>query len=111
MAVAGFARVKTNAQLASAQPSKVVTSNGITITGISDHAYKQMASRKVSLSSVTDALTKPLHIGNIGIDCNGRPSQRLTGFAATAAVNTDTGNIATVWPTSSARRKKYGGAP
>lgn len=85
-----------------------VTSNGIKIANVSRHAIEQAIRRKVPVDDVKDALIKPLKIGKIKIDDQGRKSQRFIGFSATVNVNTDTGAIVTLWKTGAATRRKYG---
>jgi len=85
-----------------------VTSNGIRIANVSRHAVEQAIRRKVPVDDVKDALIKPLKIGKIKIDNQGRKSQRFIGFGATVNVNTDTGAIATLWKTGTSTRRKYG---
>lgn len=83
------------------------TSNGITVQSISAHTVDRASERGVSHSSVLDAIVKPLHIGEVKTDEQGRRSQRFIGADATVNINPDTGNIATVWPTGKQTRKKY----
>lgn len=85
-----------------------VTSNGIKIANVSRHAIEQAIRRKVPVDDVKDALIKPLKIGKIKIDDQGRKSQRFIGFSAMVNVNTDTGAIVTLWKTGAATRRKYG---
>lgn len=83
------------------------TSNGITIHSISAHTIDRASERGVSSANVVDAIQNPLHIGEIVLDRYGRKSQRFIGEKATVNVNPDTGNIATVWNTGKAQKKKY----
>ncbi|MCI8623762.1 MAG: hypothetical protein HFG26_08880 [Provencibacterium sp.] len=83
------------------------TSNGLTVQSISAHTVDRASQRGVSHSSVLDAIVKPLHVGEVKTDEQGRRSQRFIGVDATVNINPDTGNIATVWPTGKQTRKKY----
>ena len=111
MQVAGFKKVKTEAQLWTTQLAKITTQNGIKVSEITEHAYRQATKRGVSLAGIGEALTAPLHIGSVELDDLGRPSQRFIGNSATVALNPNTGVIPTVWHTGSRYRKKYGGTP
>jgi SPP1 gp7 family putative phage head morphogenesis protein len=86
-----------------------VTSNGIEITGISEHTISRAIDRSVSADNVRNALLNPLKVDKIKTDSEGRKSQRFIGMDATVNVNPETGNIATIWSTGSKTKKKYGG--
>lgn len=86
------------------------TSNGLSITKISNHAFDRIGSRddrKVSAEDIIDALTNPIEIRKPKIDTEGRRSQRFIGKKATVNVNIDTGVIPTVWKTGSKTVIKY----
>lgn len=85
------------------------TSNGITVRSISAHTIDRASERGVSSSSVLDAITSPLNVGDVVTDGHGRKSQRFVGGGATVNINPDTGNIVTVWKTGKHTRKKYEG--
>jgi len=82
-------------------------SNGLTVQSISAHTIDRASERGVSHSDVLDAIIKPLYIGEVKTDEQGRRSQRFIGADATVNINPDTGNITTVWPTGKQTRKKY----
>lgn len=48
--------------------------------------------RGISVDGVVDALTKPLSIGKIKVDSQGRLSKQYIGEKTTAAVNPDNGS-------------------
>lgn len=86
----------------------IKTSDGITVTGVSEHAIDRAIQRKVSAEHAKDGLINPLKTGNIRIDELGRPSKKYIGEKATVSINPYTGIIIQVNPTSSdyARRLK-----
>lgn len=86
---------------------KTKSKDGVSVTGISEHAKEQAAKRKVDTNGIVSAIEKPLHIREDKVDEFGRKSREYIGADATVSLNPDTGNIVTVWPTSSRRRKKY----
>lgn len=88
-----------------------VTSNGYTVTSVSDHFGPRAVARNLSVEDVRNALTNPLHTGKIKIDSKGRKSIEFIGNKARPQLNPDTGTLATVWETGSKLRKKYGGVP
>lgn len=83
-------------------------SNGLKITYVSDHFVGQSIYRNVSLKDIDDALTKPLDYGKIKVDSKGRRSQKYIGANAVVSVNPDTGELITVWQTSTKLKRKYG---
>ena len=83
------------------------TWNWTDITGLSEHFAERAAERGITPNGVIDALRHPLRITPIRIDEKGQKSQQFIGNSATVAVNPDTGNIATIWPTSSKKREKF----
>lgn len=105
MGVAGFRAVKTEAQLAISKLNRTTTSDNVSINA-TVHVFDRMKERGVSVDDVVDALTKPLLIGKIKIDGQGRQSKQYIGEKATAAVNPDNGNIVSTWPTSTKRAAK-----
>jgi len=88
--------------------SGMTTSNGIVVSGASNHFGQRAIQRGISLADVRDALTNPLGIGNIRIADNIR-SQEFTGGIARVQINPDTGNLITVWKTSAKLRNKLKG--
>lgn len=84
------------------------TSNGLQVTYVSDHFVGQSIYRKVSLKDIDNALTKPLDYGKIKVDSQGRRSQKYIGKSAIVSVNPDTGELITVWQTSTKLKRKYG---
>jgi hypothetical protein len=51
-------------------------------------------------------LTSYLQKGKIKTDSKGRKSIQYIGEKATVAINPDTGNIVTIWPTSTKKAEK-----
>jgi len=78
------------------------TSTGITVTDISPHLFYRASTRGVTAKDISSALTSPLDYGTIRPD----KSQQFIGEKVTVAINTDTGKIITVWPTSSKKAEK-----
>lgn len=105
MGVSGFRRVKTQAEIASSKLSGTITADGLRVN-VSEHAAKRIITRGVSTEDLRDCLTRPLGVGKIKYDEFGRPSIQYIGEKATAAVNPETGEIATAWPTGSKRAEK-----
>lgn len=87
----------------------IQTSNGITVTELSQHFGERSIERDVGIEHVADALTNPLKVDNIRTDEQGRRSQRFIGEKATVNINPDTGVITTAWKTSKGRVKKLKG--
>ena len=85
----------------------LTTSNGITITELSDHLIERIDTRELDAEGIKDALLKPLHTGDTVIDSKGRPSQRFIGRTITVNVNPETGVIPTAWKTGRDKIKKY----
>ena len=73
---------------------------------ISIHSLIRSESRGVSSSDIADALTSYLQKGKIKTDSKGRKSIQYIGEKATVAINPDTGNIVTIWPTSTKKAEK-----
>ena len=78
-------------------------------SGNTDHALKRMAERNVTQEQMDNARANPLHVSEVKIDSDGRPSQTYIGNSATVVINPETGDIITTNPTSKRRRRKYGG--
>lgn len=74
---------------------------------MSDHAGDQAASRNVSKKDIIDAISKPLHTGNIVYDSKNRSSQRFIGKRATININPNDGTICTLWRTGERTSRKY----
>lgn len=85
----------------------IETFNGIKITGISIHSNERATQRIVENREIKDALTNPLHIGDVKIDNMNRKSQRFIGENATVNINPDNGMVITVWRTGKSTAKKY----
>ncbi len=86
----------------------LVTSNNLKITGISDHIIERAIKREVSAQNVEDALINTLRLGKIKKGKKGN-SQEYLGEYARVIINPDTGNMITVWKTSTKLRKKLKG--
>ena len=82
-----------------------VTSNGINISGVSDHLVDRAIQREITAEQVSNALINPLKIGKIKENDNGK-SQEYVGEDARVIINPDTGNIITVWKTSTRLKNK-----
>ena len=78
------------------------TSTGISISDVSVHVYTRCQERSVVQSDIVSALTSPLGTGTIRAD----KSQQFIGKRATVAINTETGKVITVWPTSTKKAEK-----
>lgn len=85
-----------------------VTSNGIKISGVSDHLVDRAIQREITAEQASDALINPLKIGKIKENDNGK-SQEYVGEDVRVIVNPDTGNIITIWKTSSRLKNKLKG--
>lgn len=87
----------------------IVTKDNITIDGVSHHLKLRAVERGISSKSIEEALKNSLDIGKIKQDSENRPSVEYTGKVARVQVNPDTGNIITVWRTSTEIKIKYKG--
>lgn len=85
-----------------------VTSNGYTVTGVSEHFGARAVARNISVKDVKNSLTSPLEIGKIKVDKKGQRSQEFIGENVLSHINPDTGNLTTAWETSTKLKKKYG---
>ncbi|HTE02121.1 MAG TPA: PAAR domain-containing protein [Mucilaginibacter sp.] len=96
--------------LINAEVEKIVTPNGVKITGFTDHGLERLYGNEnrmaVHIDSVSDALKNPLAINDPAVDKNGRTSQRFIGKKAEVVVNPKTGKIVSVNPTSSKKANK-----
>lgn len=95
----------------SASLKSVTTSTGVSISDVSTHVVERCNQRQVSTENIVDALTNPLKTNKIRAD----HSQQFVGEFATVVINTATGKVVTVWPTSQSRaqslkRKKENGS-
>lgn len=81
------------------------TSTDITISGVSSHAIERAFERGITFEDVADALQNPLKIGKIKESSNGK-NQEFFGEKARVHINPETGNIITLWKTSSKKLKK-----
>ena len=89
--------------------SGLVTKDNVTVGGISQHLKERVIERSISAKSIEDALKNPLDIGKIKYDKQSRPSTEYIGKNARVQINPETGNIITVWRTSSKLKNKYVG--
>lgn len=85
-----------------------LVANNINITGISEHLIDRAIQRNVLGKDAKDALINPLKVGKIKKKDNGK-SQEIIGENARVIINPDTGNIITVWKTSTKLRNKLKG--
>ncbi len=99
--------LKRNTIITVPKSIKTTAANGLSVTGASGHVIQRISERNVSAENIIDTLRHPLHIGDIKVDANGRPSQRFIGTHATVNVNPESGIIATVWKTGTKTIKKY----
>lgn len=83
----------------------ILTKDNITIDGVSYHLKLRAIERNISSKNIEDALKNPLDIGKIKKRDNGN-SKEYIGKNARVIINPDTGNIITVWKTSSKLRRK-----
>ena len=92
---------KTDQDSAKMEAQKVVGTsvNGVKIREVGLHVYDQMAARNVTMEAILDAITDPLDIKPVKIGADGQPSFLVVGRKATAAINPETGKIATTYPT------------
>lgn len=72
------------------------------------HGNEQMKARGITDKQAADAIISPLKKMPVVIDEQGRPSQKYIGNDATVALNPDTNEIITAYPTGKRYRKKYG---
>lgn len=84
-----------------------VAANGMKISRMSDHALTRTHDRNVTQEGIIDAIKTPNEIGNIKYDRQKRPSRDFIGEDVTAAVNPETGEIASVWHTGSRHKKRH----
>ena len=85
-----------------------LVANNIKVTGISEHLIDRAIQRNVLGKDAKDALINPLKVGKIKKKDNGK-SQEIIGENARVIINPDTGNIITVWETSTKLRNKLKG--
>lgn len=88
--------------------SGIKTSTGVQIGDISPHFSSRASLRGLSEKEIQNALINPLKTGKIRAD----KSQQFKGERATVVINTETGKLVTVWPTSTktAENLKKGGS-
>jgi hypothetical protein len=98
------------AEVAARTSTEIITSNGIKITGFTEHgvnrAIGSVGRQGVSPSSILGALKNPLKINNVVTDQLGRQSQRFVGQFGEVVVNPQTGKIISVNPTSTSKAAK-----
>ena len=69
----------------------------------SNHAQQRTVERNVSQNDINDAIKNPSKITDVKYDSQGRPSVKYIGNKVTVVVNPETGNIITIYPTSTQR--------
>jgi len=84
----------------------IKTGTGTEIKGFVGHGVHQAVTRRVKPAEILDALKKPLKVNKVVVDELGRPSQRYIGKKAEVAVNTETGKIVSVNPTSTKKARR-----
>ena len=72
------------------------------------HGAERMKERGITDQQAVDAIINPLEKMPISTDSQGRKSQKYIGKHATVALNPDTNEVVTAYPTGSRYRKKYG---
>ena len=107
--VEGYNKVSGNTKSYYEKSLIGIRSNEFTINEISNHLLDRKKSRNINVEDVKETFTKPLKIGKIKTDENGRKSIQFIGEKSTIAFNPDTGTIISVWKTSSSRLKKLKG--
>lgn len=86
----------------------ITTPKGENVKSMAIHTLERMQERGVSLDSIKDALTNPLHIEDfLRYNTQGLPSRRYTGKIATVNINPDKALVTTCWKTGSKERKKW----
>lgn len=93
--------------LNNSEPRGIMNSGPGLLPEKTGHAEQRSTERKISDADIEDALENSLHVSPIKTDSQGRRSQKYIGSAATVIKNPDTGDIVTVWATSTKRREKY----
>lgn len=78
------------------------TKTGVSLSEVGIHIKSRALARQISMENIKDALTNPLKLGKIRTD----KSQQYIGEKATVVINTETGKLITVWPTSEKKAKK-----
>ena len=84
----------------------IVTSTGTRITGFTSHGVNRAEERSVAPRDILSAVKKPLKVGDIKIDSEGRSSQRFIGKNAEVVINPTTGRIISVNPTSTKKARR-----
>lgn len=72
------------------------------------HGAERMKERGITDQQAADAIINPLKKMPVSTDDQGRKSQKYIGRHATVALNPDTNEVVTAYPTGSRYRKKYG---
>lgn len=83
----------------------ILTKDNITIDRVSHHLKLRAIERDISSKNIEEALKNPLKVSKIKKRNNGN-SKEYIGKNARVIINPDTGNIITVWKTSSKLRRK-----
>lgn len=76
--------------------------NNIEITEIGEHIISRTYARNINIADVENSLKNPLDYGKI----RKNDSQQIIGEFATIAINTKTGKLTTIWPTSAKKARK-----
>lgn len=97
-------------QKAKAENSVVglVSKDGVTISGMTDHLKERIVEREVNLEDIVSAILNPLYIYTDKVDEFGRISRKYLGEYATIVINPEDGSAITTMATSSRLRRKYG---
>ena len=66
-----------------------------------------MAQREVSVSSIKQALTNPLHVYPDKVSDSGKVGRKYLGKQSTVVINPETGNVVTTYKTQERYAKKY----
>lgn len=85
----------------------VATKDGVQISGVSRHVTERMAQREVSVSSIKQALTNPLHVYPDKLSDSGKVGRKYLGKQSTVVINPETGNVVTTYKTQERYAKKY----
>ncbi len=96
----------TDAGFKYAHDNKVNPWNGgdkLISNNTTNHAQQRTVERNVSQNDINDAIKNPSKITDVKYDSQGRPSVKYIGNKVTVVVNPETGNIITIYPTSTQR--------
>jgi RHS repeat-associated protein len=79
---------------------------GTKVVSVSEEFVSRAIERGVKPAAIMDALRNPLKVGETVVDALGRPSQQFVGRGVTVVRNPETGNLITLWRTSTHRVQK-----